>query len=141
MDRSAGLVVDAGPLFALVDRHDPDHARCSSLLASHAGPLVVPMLTIADVAHFVQMRLQIEAQIRLALDLATGTLVPEAVHPADWPRIAALVERYSDLRRGIVDASVVAAAERLRITRIATLDRRHFGVVRPAHVDAFELLP
>jgi uncharacterized protein len=141
MDRSAGLVVDAGPLFALVDRHDPDHHRCASLMGSHPGPLVVPMLAIAEVAHFAQTRLRTEAEIRFLLDLATGAFMPEPVHPADWLRMAALVERYADLPLGIVDASVVAAAERLGMTRIATLDRRHFGVVRPAHVDAFELLP
>ncbi len=56
-------------------------------------------------------------------------------------RIAELVSVYRDLPLGTVDASVVAAAERLGVTEIATLDRRHFGVVRPAHVDAFELLP
>jgi hypothetical protein len=56
-------------------------------------------------------------------------------------RIAELVARYRDLPLGTVDASVVAAAERLDITTIATLDRRHFGVVRPAHIATFELIP
>ncbi|HEY8200757.1 MAG TPA: PIN domain-containing protein [Actinomycetota bacterium] len=59
----------------------------------------------------------------------------------DWLRVAELVSRYRDLPLGTVDASVVAAAERLQATTIATLDRRHFSVVRPAHVSAFELLP
>jgi len=52
-----------------------------------------------------------------------------------------LVARYHDLPLGSVDASVVAAAERLGISTIATVDRRHFSVVRPAHVSAFELVP
>lgn len=60
---------------------------------------------------------------------------------ADWLRIAELVARYRDLPLGTVDASVVTAAERLGITEIATLDRRHFTVVRPVHVGAFTLLP
>jgi predicted nucleic acid-binding protein len=55
--------------------------------------------------------------------------------------MAALVRRYADLPLGAVDASVVAVAERLKITQVATLDRRHFTVVRPEHVPAFELLP
>ena len=50
-----------------------------------------------------------------------------------------LVETYEDLGLGTVDASVIAAAERLGATIIATLDRRHFSVVRPSHVFAFEL--
>lgn len=56
-------------------------------------------------------------------------------------RIAELVARYRDLPLGTIDASVVATAERLGITEIATVDRRHFSVVRPKHVDAFTLIP
>jgi predicted nucleic acid-binding protein len=55
--------------------------------------------------------------------------------------MAELIETYADLRLGTVDASVIATAERLGTTTIATLDRRHFTVVRPSHVDAFQLVP
>jgi uncharacterized protein len=89
----------------------------------------------------VATRLGIHAEVRFLGDLASGTLTPEPVFAADWLRMAELSARYSDLPLGTVDASVVAAAERLEITQIATLDRRHFSVVRPNHVDTFELLP
>ena len=82
-----------------------------------------------------------EAEVRLLGDLAAGELVLEPVDPADLMRIAELVHTYRDLPLGTVDASVVAAAERLKISTIATLDRRDFSVVRPAHVEAFELIP
>ena len=59
----------------------------------------------------------------------------------DWARAVELIERYADLGLGLVDASVVAVAERLGVTDIATLDRRDFAVVRPRHVVAFTLLP
>lgn len=55
--------------------------------------------------------------------------------------MAALVEQYADLPLGTTDASLIAVAERLDITEIATLDRRHFTVVRPRHVEAFDLVP
>jgi predicted nucleic acid-binding protein len=55
--------------------------------------------------------------------------------------VAELIDIYQDLGLGLVDASVIAVAERLEITQIATLDHRHFRVVRPRHVAAFELLP
>jgi hypothetical protein len=51
------------------------------------------------------------------------------------------MEQYLDLPLGIVDASIVALAERHRVTEIATLDRRHFTVVRPRHAPSFTLLP
>lgn len=55
--------------------------------------------------------------------------------------MAELVEQYADLPLGTTDASVIALAERLNITEVATLDRRHFTVVRPRHVEALILLP
>lgn len=59
---------------------------------------------------------------------------------ADWVRAAELIRQYADMRLGLVAASVVAIAERLGVTTIATLDRRDFAVVRPAHCDGFELV-
>jgi predicted nucleic acid-binding protein len=64
-----------------------------------------------------------------------------ATYPGRLPRMAELVRRYADFPLGAADASVIAVAERLKTTRIATLDHRHFRAVRPAHCDAFELLP
>lgn len=141
MERSASLVVDTGPLFAFIDRDDPAHSACLALLSSASGRLVVPMLVIAEVAHFLETRLRVEDELRFLADLGLASLAPEPVHPADWFRMAELVERYADLPLGMVDSSVVAAAERLGVSTIATLDRRHFSVIRPKHVEAFELLP
>jgi uncharacterized protein len=59
----------------------------------------------------------------------------------DCVRAVALIRQYSDLGLGLVDASVIAIAERLGITPIATLDHRDFAVVRPLHVAALELVP
>lgn len=59
----------------------------------------------------------------------------------DLTRMAELIETYADLRLGTVDASVIATAERLGAATIATLDRRHFSVVRPNHVRSFGLVP
>jgi predicted nucleic acid-binding protein len=79
--------------------------------------------------------------VRFLGDLAAGDLLPEQVAAADWLRIAELVASYRDLPLGTVDASVVAAAERIGTHTIATLDRRNFSVVRPLHVPGFDLVP
>lgn len=73
--------------------------------------------------------------------LADGTFTLVEITREDLERIAELIETYADLPLGAADASVVAVAERLKITQVLTLDRRHFTVVRPSHVSAFELLP
>lgn len=111
------------------------------LLEAHPGPLIIPVLVITEVAHMLGARLGPEPEVRFLGDLAAGAFTVESVAAADWLRIAELVARYRDLPLGTVDASVVAAAERLAIREIATIDRRHFTVVRPNHVDAFTLLP
>jgi predicted nucleic acid-binding protein len=96
---------------------------------------------ITEVAYFIGSRLGSAPEVQFLADLAAGTFIAESVLPFDWPRIAELVWRYRDLPLGTVDASVVATAERLGIVEVATLDRRHFSVIRPTHVAAFDLLP
>jgi predicted nucleic acid-binding protein len=137
----AAVLVDAGPLYAYIDADDAHHQECVALLASHPGPLAVPVLVIAEVAHLVGTRLGAEPEVRFLGDLAGRAFVTVPAEDDDWLRIAELVSRYGDLPLGTVDASIVVAAERLGVTTIATLDRRHFGVVRPAHASAFELIP
>jgi len=97
-------------------------------------------LVITEVTYLVSTRLGTDAEIRFLGDLAGGGLIAEPVAPADWLRIAELVGRYRDLTLGTVDASVIAAAERLSVTTIATLDRRHFTVVQP-RTGSLHLLP
>src|SRR5207245_10312365 len=116
-------------------------ATCLELRSAHAGPLLVPQLPITEAAYLMATRFGVSAEVRFIGDLASGTLISEPVRVADWLRIAELVARYGDLPLGTVDASLVAAAERMDIKAIATLDRRDFAVVRPKHVTAFELLP
>ncbi len=101
----------------------------------------MPVLVITEVVYLIGSRLGAEAEVRFIGDLAAGEFIVEPVVASDWMRIAELVARYRDLPLGAVDASVVAAAERLGLTQIATVDRRHFSVVRPAHVPNFELFP
>ena len=134
------MIVDAGPIVALVDASDRHHAECRELLETHPGPLVVPTMALAEVVHLVGTRLGSAPEIALLGDFAAGRFLAEPVAPADWLPIAELVARYRDLGLGTVDSSVVVAAKRLGVRAIATLDRRHFEVLRPELPDV-ELLP
>ena len=73
--------------------------------------------------------------------IADGEVMVERLSEADWRRIAALTEHYADQHVGGVDAGLIAVAERLDLTTIATLDRRHFGVVRPSRPKVITLIP
>jgi len=96
---------------------------------------------VTEVTWLLATRLGPEPEVRFLGDLAAGAFSVEPVAARDWLRIAELVARYRDLPLGTVDASVVAAAERLGVHEIATVDRRHFSIVRPNHAAAFTLLP
>ncbi|WP_026240203.1 type II toxin-antitoxin system VapC family toxin [Parafrankia discariae] len=124
------LVVDAGPLYAYVDADDQHHKACADLLETHPGPLIVPTLVITEVVYLLSTRLGTQAELRFLADLASGAFDVETVHPTDWLRIADLVNQYRSLPLGTVDASVIACAERLGVDEVATVDRRHFTVVK-----------
>jgi len=73
--------------------------------------------------------------------LADGTLHPVELTREDYARAAELVLAYQSLPLGTTDATVIAVCERLGLTEVASLDGRHFTVVRPRHVKALTLLP
>jgi hypothetical protein len=135
------LVVDAGPLVAAAATRDRNHERCVTLLSQAPRPLIVPALVVTEVAYVLGDRIGHSAEQAFARSLREGELLVEPVEPVDWARIAELLDAYADLPLGIGDASVVAACERLGITTLATLDRRHFSVVRLRHGGTLTLLP
>ncbi|HVS28134.1 MAG TPA: PIN domain-containing protein [Solirubrobacteraceae bacterium] len=134
-------MVDSGPLYAYADADDAHHAECRELLEAHPGPLLVPSLAVTEVAYLLATRLGWQPEVLFLGDLAAGNFTLEPVRAPDLLRMAELVGRYHDLPLGSVDASVIAAAERLGITDIATLDHRHFGIVRPKYAKTLNLLP
>jgi uncharacterized protein len=135
------LIVHAGPLYAAAATRDKHHRRCVELLTSSSGPLIVPALVVTEVAYLLCDRIGPHAELAFARSIRGGELVVEPVLERDWARIEELAEQYLDLPLGIVDASVVALAERHDAHTIATLDHRHFGTVKPRHVDGFVLVP
>lgn len=98
-----------------------------------------PVLT--EVCYLLETRRGPQVEAAFLDSLARRELELVGLVPRDLTRMADLVKTYGDLPVGGVDASVVAIAERLGITTVATLDRRHFTIVRPRHTDTFELLP
>jgi len=135
------LFVDTGPLVATADSDDAHHSECRELLESHPGPLVTNAMVIAEATYLIDRQLGPEAEAALYDSINDGALRVEGFVSEDWSRIAELVHTYASLRLGGTDASVVALSERLGITTIATLNHRDFTVVRPRHVEAFELVP
>jgi uncharacterized protein len=135
------LIVDAGPLYAAAARGDRNHRRCVELLSHAERPLLVPALVVTEVSYLLADRIGPHAELAFSRSIANGEVVVEPVLDAEWRRVAELTEQYLDLPLGIVDASVVVLGERHHSEVIATLDHRHFSVVRPRHTSAFRLVP
>jgi len=135
------LVLDTGPLLAALDAADPDHASCASLIADSREDLIVPALVLSELDYWCHERLTAGVWLEFLRDVLDGAYSVEGPTQGDLERCHELQSTYADLDLGVVDASVLALAERLREPKLATLDHRHFATVRPAHVRALELLP
>jgi predicted nucleic acid-binding protein len=135
------LPVDTNIWLAAADRRSDRHEQCAGLLRRHRGELVAPVPVIAEASWLILDRLGTAAQAAYLRLITSGQLTPVDLTEADWQRCAELAEQYASLRLDLIDASLVAVAERLKLTTLATLNRRDFTVVRPRHAEAFELLP
>lgn len=138
---STVLIVDTGPLVATADDADRDHERCRTLLEAHPGPLLTSLLIVAEAGWLIRRQLDMSAETALYTSIAAGEIIVEALTTTDWARVAQLLGTYGDIGLDAADASIIALAERLGLMIIATLDYPDFRVVRPAHCDAFELVP
>ncbi len=138
------ILLDTGPIVAAALTRDAHHRTCVDLFtAAHlAGDrLLVPAPVVTEVCYLLEREAGPRAEAAFLESLADGDLEVIDLERSDWLRTSGLVNEYADLPLGGVDASVVAVAERLGLHEIATLDRRHFSVVRPRHITAFTLLP
>jgi len=135
------IVVDSGVLIAAADVDDNHHQSCARLIAERGSEFLVPATVVVEVCWMLGRHVSATLEADLLDAIAEGELQLEVLERIDYARTSELVTTYADLPLGMVDASVVAIAERLDVREVATIDRRHFSVVRPRHVDAFTLLP
>jgi|TARA_B100002003_G_scaffold223580_1_gene228233 hypothetical protein len=135
------LILDTGPVYALLDRDDLDHAVSRQLIESAVEPLVIPAPVLVEVDYLVRIRLHAGVMISFLDDVVENAYSIEELRAEDYRRVRELCDLYSDSDIGFVDAAVLAVVERLNEPKLATLDHRHFGMLRPRHVDALRLLP
>lgn len=135
------LILDTGPLYASFDRSDAEHQACRRLIETASEPLLIPSPVLVEVDYLIHTRLNPGAMLTLLDDIANGAYRIEDLLVEDYRRVRELCDRYADADIGFVDAAVLAVVERLNEPKLATLDRRHFGFIRPRHVDALTLLP
>ena len=135
------LVLDTSVVVALLVRDDPNHERCLEMGDTLDEELIIPAPTLVEIDYWLRKhgaglgwRLFVDEVLEGRYRLHRGD-------DAELRRAAQLEATYAELGLGFVDASVIATCERLGERKVATLDRRHFSVVRPQHCDALTLLP
>lgn len=128
-------------MYASLDRSDRDHAACRALIEAAAEPLAIPAPVLVEVDYWIGQRLTPGALVALLADIKAGAYVVEDLITSDYARVRALCDRYADADIGLVDAAVLAILERLGESKLATLDRRHFGLLPPRHHESIDLLP
>ncbi|MHC0430951.1 type II toxin-antitoxin system VapC family toxin [Streptomyces sp. O3] len=132
-------VLDTGPLVAFFNAKDKHHTRCAAFFSQLRGRKLLPSTVLAEVSWQLEHWPRLEAAF--IEHVAKGTFELVNLAPEDLLRVSELITRYADLPLGAVDASVVTVAERYGADRIATIDHRHFAIVKPKHVPALTLLP
>lgn len=123
------IVADTGAVIALIDADDRHHVPLRDLFLSDPSAWVVPWAVLPEVDYLLATRVGSTAQDAFMADVASDVFGVEWGEPSDLAGAHKITRRYADLRIGLVDAVVVATAQRLRAHAIATVDLRHFGAL------------
>lgn len=133
------ILTDAGPLVALVHAGDRNHERCVAATRSLQGPMATVWPALTEAMHL--LRFSWPAQRALWSMLEEGTLRLLPLDESDAPRIGELMRKYRDLPMDLADAALVRVAEREKLRRVFTLDRRDLSLYRPLRLGRFLLVP
>jgi uncharacterized protein len=135
------VLIDTNILLAHIARRDANHERARKLirdLGSQSQIVVAPVLV--ELFYMAQVRLDYMRARQVLSSTRKGFHI-EALTDTDLDRMEQIMSDYTDAQFDFADVAIMAVAERLKITQIATLDRRDFGIYRPVHCDYLELLP
>ena len=133
------ILVDAGPLIALIHEDDNEHQRCREAFAALNEPLGTVWPVVTEAMHLLSFSWQAQDALWEMIDAGAVEILPLAIE--DFPRMRELMRKYRDLPMDLADAALVRVAERERLRRIFTLDRRDFQIYRPSRIGRFVILP
>ena len=131
------ILCDTGALIAMVDATDKHHVAVKDF---EAQGLLVPTSVLCEVDYFLCKYLG-ENTAKTFFERVVKNNELLVFDHLDLERVNQIRRHYQDLPLGFVDASIIALAERHRIQKVLTLDRRHFRAVKPLHLEYLELLP
>ncbi len=134
------IIADTSGLLALFNKREPTHEEVRGAITDD-DLLVVSPYVVAELDYLLATRLGIDAELTVLEELAGGAYELAQINADDVGEAARLIRRYHDQDIGITDASIAVLARRYGTRTILTLDRRHFGVIRPLDGGRFKLIP
>jgi uncharacterized protein len=134
-------ILDTSFLLALTNTKDRNHSRVLNIARTISDPLILPISVLPEVCYLIASRLGHPVMRRFLKELTASSTVLEPITSLDLERVTEILEQYAESKLDFVDATIIAVAERQNVTRILTLDRRDFTIIRPRHNPYFELLP
>jgi predicted nucleic acid-binding protein len=135
------VIIDTSVLLAYFNRREPDHQAAVAAIDASIEPLVVSPFVIAELDYLLATRLGVEAEVAVLGELSGGAWELPAFGAVDLAMARDIVNRYGDQAIGLADASIVVLAARYGTRTVATLDRRHFDVLRPLGGGSFTIVP
>jgi predicted nucleic acid-binding protein len=133
-------IADTSFVIALESQADQNRKRCLPVF-ENARFIYLPLSTLNEVCYLLTRLDGNRAVVSFLRRLPRMKYRLVQLEPQDLARTADILDQYADSRIDFVDATIDAVAERLRVTRILTLDQRDFHIIRPKHAPHFELLP
>lgn len=137
-----GVLVDAGPLVAVVDESDGDHQRCVSVLKHLSDPMITTWPVVTEAMYLLgQTQNPLDSQDALLAMLDRQLVLVVELRREDVPRLRVLIRKYRDLPMDLADATLVRVAERDAVRQVFTLDRRDFQVYRLGRRETLTIIP
>jgi len=134
-------ILDTSFLLALSNPNDTHHQQVVSTARKLREPLILPVSVLPEICYLLASRVNHAAMRGFLQQLAQSQTILETLDYTDLQRVSEILEQYRDSRLDFVDATIVAIAERRKIARILSLDRRDYTIIRPKHCTFFEILP
>jgi predicted nucleic acid-binding protein len=134
-------IIDTSAIISLVDRSSEHHHSLADIINKDDYRLIIPSPVIPEACYMLNKKFGISVEIQFIEEIISVNFHIEIIKFLDLARIVEILKKYNSLDIGYVDGAIVAIAERLKINRIFTLDRKHFNSLIPLGFDYFEIYP
>lgn len=135
------VIADTSFLFSVTSAKDRSHVACVDVLKKLRPPVLVPSTVLTEVTYLLATKRNHQTMRQFIRGMQPPAWHIATLEPADILRSWEILEQYQDSELDFADATIVAIAERLKITTVLTLDQRDFRMIRPKHTPYFNILP